>query len=291
MQVNKFGSALTLLSIAVVGSALAQSIVRFLPANGTTESSQIEAVLSFPSSGAASAKPLPAVVLLHSGGGWEQPLTAQYAKALNAAGFITLEPRNFRNERDRKPIISLYLPNVFGALKFLASRADVDSKRIGVAGFSNGGVLAMNSATAWSKKTFGGPEMNQFAAHAPFYPVCWGYSAFMKGTLTIPTLPKEMYSEWTGAPVRIFAGGLDDYDDRDPTACDEMISNLPSGARSQFSVKVYPNATHGWDQPDAEFQERMACKGRGCVNRNVHNPAVTEVSIRDLVEFMNSTLR
>jgi dienelactone hydrolase len=272
-------------AIACVTGSSAQDLVKYKSLDQNSEPADVVAVFSRPSNVADPTKRLPAVVLLHSGGGWELPVTGQYAKALNAAGFATIEPRLFRNSSEAKPGPSIYLPQVFGALHYLASRSDIDPGKITVAGFSYGGVLALNSATAWSAAKFGGPSALKFAAHAPFYPICWSYVAFMKGKLKAPILPSDMYAKWTGMPVRIFAGGLDDYDDRDPKACEDFVAEIPAEHRSALTVKVYPNATHGWDQPAAEFQERLACKGRGCVNRNIPNPSVTSQSISDLVEF------
>lgn len=96
---------------------------------------------------------------------------------------------------------------------------------------------------------------------------------------------------WTGAPVRIFAGARDDYDDRDPEACNEFVASLPEEARKHFSIHVYPGATHGWDQKDADFPEKIACKGNGCNVHNRANPGVTKQSIADLVSFFSETLR
>jgi hypothetical protein len=93
--------------------------------------------------------------------------------------------------------------------------------------------------------------------------------------------------EWTGAPVKIFSGGKDDYDDRDPNACQEAIDSLPELGRKSFSVKVYASATHGWDQRRAaSFYEAQACKGRGCYNSNAPDAQVTQQSIKDLIEFL-----
>src|SRR4029077_2939994 len=95
----------------------------------------------------------------------------------------------------------------------------------------------------------------------------------------------------TGAPVRIFAGGKDDYDDRDPNACQEAIDSLPESARNWFSVTVYPSATHGWDQRSgAMFYEAIACKGRGCYNSNAPDPQVARQSIKDLIEFLGTAM-
>src|SRR5579862_5661294 len=102
-------------------------------------------------------------------------------------------------------------------------------------------------------------------------------------------LTSDAWSEWTGAPVKIFAGGKDNYDDRDPNACQEAIDCLPESARKSFSVMVYPSATHGWDQRrGANFYEKIACKGRGCYNINAPDAQVAQQSIKDLIESLGT---
>lgn len=278
-------------ALAYVNPCFAQELIKYKPMEPSSDTTEVVALVSLPAAVADAATRRPAVVLLHAGGGWETPVTGQYAKALNTAGFVTLEPRLFRNASERKPSPAAYTPHVYGALHYLAARPDVDPKKIAVAGFSHGGVLSVNAATEWAATTYGGPNALKFAAHAPFYPVCWGYVAFMKARPKIPFLPSDAYSKWTHTPVKIFAGGLDDYDDRDPKACEAFIAEIPPEYRSAFSVKLYPDATHGWDQPAAEFMEPRACKGRGCMNRNVPNAAVTSQGISELVEFMTANLR
>jgi uncharacterized protein len=272
-------------------AAQAQELVRYSAADTSTDNQEISGLLTLPKLQLANGAKYPAVILHHAGGGWETPVTSQYAKALNDAGFATLEPRLFRNPQERKPSPSMYISHMYGGLQYLASRSDIDPSKIGVSGFSNGGYLALVAATSWSVEKWGGKSNLKFAAHAPFYPVCWAHLAIMKGNAKVPTMPAEAYTKWTGAPTRIFAGGLDDYDDRDPKACDEFVSELNPASQSAFTVKVYPSATHGWDQPSGTWYEKNGCKGRGCTNRNVYDAQVTGQSILDLVEFMKNSLR
>ncbi len=90
--------------------------------------------------------------------------------------------------------------------------------------------------------------------------------------------------EWSAAPIRIFAGGNDDYDSRDPNAYQEAVDALPESQRRFFTIQVYPDATHGWDQrKPASFHEKLVCKGRGCTNTNQPNAQVTGLSTRDLI--------
>jgi dienelactone hydrolase len=182
------------------------------------------------------------------------------------------------------------LPMVYDSLRYLATRDDVDSRRVGLAGFSTGGALSLHSAAAWAQAAYAESPDLKFAAHAPFYPVCWAFSAFAQGKRTTPNVPTDAFAKWTGVPVKIFAGGMDDYDDKDPNACTEFISRIPAEYQKSFSVQLYPEATHGWDQQSATFYAKFACKGRGCTNHNESNPKLAQQSVSDLVVFFRKTL-
>jgi dienelactone hydrolase len=270
----------------------AQELVSF-PAAQTSSGSgseKVEAIYSRPSTQNVGAK-LPAIVLLHSAWGWsdEHEGTSNYAQALQKAGFATLELRMFPTHGSAKtggP--AAYLPELFGSLNYLASNPDIDPKRIGVAGYSFGGLLALVAATTWANKTYG-KSGQQFAAHAPFYPICWVLKANAQGRRS--PVPTDAWMEWTGVPIRIFAGAIDDYDNRDPKSCEDAVKALPESQQRVFSVKVYPEATHGWDQKKgASFFEKLACNGRGCNNTNQPNSQVADQSTKDLIEFMSSNL-
>ena len=270
----------------------AQELVSF-PAAQTSSGSgseKVEAIYSRPSTQNVGAK-LPAIVLLHSAWGWsdEHEGTSNYAQALQKAGFATLELRMFPTHGSAKtggP--AAYLPELFGSLNYLASNPDIDPKRIGVAGYSFGGLLALVAATTWANKTYG-KSGQQFAAHAPFYPICWVLKANAQGRRS--PVPTDAWMEWTGVPIRIFAGAIDDYDNRDPKSCEDAVKALPESQQRVFSVKVYPEATHGWDQKKgASFFETLACNGRGCNNTNQPNSQVADQSTKDLIEFMSSNL-
>jgi dienelactone hydrolase len=247
---------------------------------------KIEALVRQPSAGSGQTK-YPAVIVFHSSWGWadDHEGAAYYAEALSKAGYVTLEPRMFP-AWGGNGTASSYLPEFFGVLKYAATRPDVDPNRIAVSGFSFGGILSLIAATKWANESYlnGSPRV---AAYAPFYPVCWLLKANVKGKPS--PVPTNAWLEWTGAPVKIFAGGKDDYDDRDPNACQEAIDSLPESARKSFSVKVYASATHGWDQrSSATFYEPLACKGRGCNNSNLPDAQVTRQSIKDLIEFLGT---
>ena len=274
----------------VAATAQAQETVQVpvVAIGGSAGSRKIEALVRRPSAGSGQSK-YPAVILVHSSWGWadDHEGVKIYAEALSGAGYVTLEPRLFPGGGGNGGPAS-YLPEFFGVLRYAATRADVDPNRIAVSGFSFGGMLSLIAATKWANDLYinGSPRV---AAYAPFYPVCWLLEANVRGQPS--PVPIDAWLEWTGAPVRIFAGGKDDYDDRDSNACQEAIDSLPELGRKSFSVKVYASATHGWDQRRAAtFYERLACKGRGCYNSNAPDAQVTRQSIKDLIEFLGTAM-
>jgi dienelactone hydrolase len=274
--------------VAPAGQAQETVQVPVAALGGGDGSRRVEALVRQPSAGSGQTK-YPAVILLHSAWGWADPHEGVqvYAEALSGAGYVTLEPRMFPGGSGNGTPSS-YLPEFFGVLRYAATRPDVDPNRIAVSGFSFGGILLLIAATKWANESYlnGSPRV---AAYAPFYPACWLLKANVKGKRS--PVPTDAWLEWTGAPVRIFAGGKDDIDDRDPNVCQEAIDSLPESARQSFSVKVYASATHGWDQRrSATFYESLACKGRGCNNSNLPDAQITRQSIKDLIEFLGTAM-
>ena len=233
----------------------------------------------------------PAVVILHHGGGCLGSQTPQYAKALHAAGYVTLEPCLFTSPRNRSASTVSYLPQVFGALRFLAQLPFVDKARIGITGGSFGGVLALVSATDWAYKTHADPDFPRFAAHAPFYPPCYLVEQFVRARKGRSDIPGDAYDKFGASPIRIYAGGKDDYEDRDPKSCESLVEALPSAVKAHITIRLFPEASHGWDHGTTyAFFERVACKAKGCTNTNTSDPEVTLEGMRDLTEFLSRSM-
>src|SRR5258708_8945560 len=144
----------------------------------------------------------PAVILLHGSAG-PSLREGGYADVLNAAGFVTLEPdqwsaRGLRGGAAGRPrTVIETLPDLYGARAFLAAHPAVDAARIGVGGFSFGGVATMLAATHKHNDRF--LAHDPFAAFMPVHPATWTYnrgSDFAFGDLVDP-------------PVLLITGALD----------------------------------------------------------------------------------
>ncbi len=253
-------------------------------AEGYSAASEVKGDLELPEAKAGGK--LPVVLVLHGSAGIDGR-GAFHGKALNAAGIGTLEifmfsrgnrPRAGRNEN---------LTHMYGALKYLACRPEIDQGRIGVMGFSWGGGLSLSAASATLTQLFTGGQV-RFAAHAPFYPVCWSH---LRMTSDLKSSGYGRYKTLTGAPVLMFAGGEDDYDE--PDTCQKFIASLGEEARSHVSLKYYPSATHGWDIQERArvFYENSAALGKGAKVRMTPNREVAEDSRRTVVEFFVQHMR
>lgn len=197
-----------------------------------------------------------AVVIAHGSLGPDSRGPA-LAAALAEAGIASLEidmwrPRGLSGSLDRPKTIPETLPDVFGAFAYLAARGDVDPRRIGISGFSWGGVLSMLTATrAYAERWLGADR--RFAAHAPFYPACWIYNA----------APGFEFRDLTGAPILLQVGELDAYDP--PGTPQRLRDAVEREAPGVLRLVSHAGATHAFDrtEPDKTVTDPFAHGGRG----------------------------
>jgi uncharacterized protein len=225
---------------------------------------------------------LPAVLILHGSDGVDGR-GMSYAEVLNQAGIATLEIEMWRaaDGGGRPPSTRLTMPHAYGSLLYLSKHPRIDADRIGVMGFSWGGIMSglMSSAELTRQYT---ADAVRFAAHLGLYPVCWSHSSVLAGEAKY--FPASTYHEVTGSPVHFLAGDKDDYDD--PDGCRNFIGALPENVRRHFSLTVYAGATHGWDmQFGGVASDRGANKGKGGLVNFVADPAIAKQSREFAVAF------
>ena len=227
--------------------------------------------------------PCSAVVIVHGSGGVDSRGRG-YVLALNNAGFATFEidlwaARNVNSPQERPKTVTETLPDAFAALDYLADRPNIDAARIGIMGFSWGGVVSMLTATARVKAEYA-KNGRQFAAHAPFYPVCWLYNR----------VPGFEFRALTGAPVFIQTGEADLYDD--PDACARLIAGLSDEVRSFVTYETYAGATHAWDRKESDITpyDPMSHNGKGGNVPFCYNADVTRRSTEAVIAFFSRTL-
>lgn len=181
--------------------------------------------------------PFPAVILAHgcAGNGYADKT---WAPALRQWGYATFIVDSFRG-RGLSTICDdvsrLYpiqrVPDVYGALRILATHPKVVPDRIALMGFSHGGILTVNASTRWARDTFTKTGDAQFRAFFPVYPYC-----------------NAVVPEWeaVSAPVRVHAGALDDWTPAKP--CEALVERLRAGG-FDAGITIYPDAHHGFDDP------------------------------------------
>ena len=200
-----------------------------------------------------------AVVLLHSNAGIVG-VGDLYARALNLAGIATLEvdsygPRGVRNGNDRNaPVLCDRLQDAWGALAFLAKDSRINSGRIGIAGFSSGGAVAIMTGMGVRParvqyESTSLPTNLIYAAHFALYPGC---ANIMDDHQRIrswinPGRPQNWGA--TGKPIHIVSGTIDDFDFNPQTDCLRMGKEFPSIA-NQLTVRMVDGATHAFDWPN-----------------------------------------
>ncbi len=218
------------------------------------------------------------VVIAHGSAGPDSRGPALAAE-LEQRGIGSLEldmwtPRGLKGGLDRPKSIPETLPDVFGAFVWLSQRDEVDPARIGIAGFSWGGVLAMLTATRPYAERFL-PGGARFAAHAPFYPVAWAYNR----------IPGLEFAELTGAPVLLQCGALDAYD---PAGAPERLKDeTQARAPGVLRLIVHEDATHAFDRdgPDLTVRDPFAHGGQGGEVLFAANPRAAEAARRAAAEF------
>jgi dienelactone hydrolase len=233
---------------------------------------------------ATEAEKSPAVVLLHGSAG-PSAREGGYAAALHAAGFLTLEPdqwspRGLGGGSEGRPKTFLEtLPDLFGAFRYLAARPDVDPHRIGLAGFSFGGVATMLAATRARNDAVLGAA--HFAAYMPVYPACWTYN----------TLPGQAFGDLVDAPLLLVTGALDQYDD-DPEAGPKLAASLAPKDRARVRTHVLADAHHCFDIPgvDVVRPDPFSHRGKGGDVVMRHNAQATRASHALAVAFFQETL-
>lgn len=220
------------------------------------------------------------MVIAHGSNGIDSRGQA-HALDLNRAGIATLEidmwgPRGLAGGSEGRPGAAWEtLPDVFGAFTMLAAHPGVDARRIGILGFSWGGVVTLLSATQHYHDLYL-PADQQFAAHAAFYPACWIYN----------TVPGYEFRDLTGASVLILVGGRDRYDDPGESGPD-LIAHLDPADRPHIQTIVYPGAEHGFNMFEAPYTyyDPLLHRGQGGEGLSAPQPAAREAARLALVQF------
>jgi dienelactone hydrolase len=199
----------------------------------------IRATLSFP---VEVRDRYPAVVVVHTLGGYRDVNEGYVAAELRKSGFATLTYDSFAARGMTGTAMQGspgYLPagvvDAYAALRRLSSEPKIDANRITIVGFSFGAEVAHLTAFE-SLRSALIPGQARFAAHVAFYPA---------GNLGV-IAERGAYTE---SPVLMLLG---EKDDNLPVAKVEnyLAYARAAGNPAPIEIVTYPGAYHAWTVPD-----------------------------------------
>ena len=196
--------------------------------------------LSLPEAGAVKG----AAILSHGSGGAgaRQRRMADFLNGLGYATFLLdhFGPRDVGStSRDQLRVTAqMMLGDVFAARALLASHPRIPADRIGVIGWSKGGITALiGSVDRLAGYAAGGPERLAFSI--AFYPFC-GF---------------DLDGERLATPLLMLLGEQDDW--TPPAPCIRQ-AEVWAARGEPVSFEVYPGARHGFDSRSSGFESGSA---------------------------------
>ena len=271
--------ALVALAMSLLATlALAEERVSFPSFDGAGNAPVVLNGYFFP----ASTAPAPAIAMFHGCGGAYDKSGAlsrrmrEYAALFNGLGMhvLVVDSLTARYEKElctqrtgtRRVTQANRRLDALGAIAYLADRVDVDAKRIGMIGWSNGGSTVLSATNLHHRDVAAAMIKPAFAI--AFYPGC--ESDLKRG-----------YSP--SAPLLMLVGQLDDWT---PSAPCVALAKSVSGMRPE--IAVYPGAWHGFDS-DAPVRLRKDVPNGVNPGQGVHvggNPAAWRESRDRVVRFL-----
>ncbi len=174
------------------------------------------------------------------------------------------------------------MPHAAAALRWLGMQPTVDGKRLGVMGFSWGGVMTVYMASELVQERLG-KDAPTPVAFAPFYPVC---SNLVRNVVTPENPFYNTHTRMRAAPMLIHVGTRDDYEEGE-RPCDRLIAMWPAAAREHATVRYVEGATHKFDSQKAaeQFNDEFAHAGRGGMVNVIPNPEAAADARQAVVSF------
>jgi dienelactone hydrolase len=207
----------------------------------------------------ATTSPRPAVVVLHGCGGFGAG-SVQAGRDLQAAGYVALIPDSLgaQNLCQGGQGAQAEALDAYASLQFLSHQNFVQPDRVGLLGFSMGGVAALQAVEPGAMSA---AFPIHFRAAVAYYPEC-GWS---DGVMTIPVL--------------VLIGEADDW--ASAADCNAMLARR-AGRGAPVSLQILPNATHAFDS-DAPPHRYLGHFIR-------YDPAATAAARQDMLLFYRQYL-
>ena len=218
------------------------TIKDFLEGNIPNREITIWGTLNFPDN--AADKNVPAVVILHGGGGISE-VEEHWMNVFNAMGLATFmvnsnsARKNCKKDNGFKKAVRFCnainrgmnrIIDGYGALELLSKHPRINSKRIGCLGISLGAKGCLYLNVKRFQKMWGTPKL-EFAASVPMYPPC--------------NVVFKEDDEITNTAIRIHVGEKDTYFPVD--SCINYVERLKAKGKD-VNIKVYPGTHHGFEK-------------------------------------------
>jgi len=266
-------------------AAWAQEIVQLNYMDKENRTRQVEVAVTKP----AGPTKKRAIIILHHRGGWRVGTTKQYAEFFAKKDILSVEPRMFASTPEHP---FNHLSQVFSALKYLASREDVDPTQISIMGLSYGASLSLYAATQWASEKFSSDT--KVKNILPLYPTCFFHEELIKRNPKFVTrmtdfgFPERFHESWSQTPITIFSGGMDDYENRNPQPCQGFIQSINDPLQKSMTKEItFPKATHGWDIGASYTNlEPLGCKMTKCNVTVTNDPETTDSVKNKLLEIL-----
>jgi dienelactone hydrolase len=207
---------------------------------------------------------------------------AFYARGLNEAGIDTLEITMFPPKSPPRDGPKATMPHAAAALKWLAAQPTIDGQRLGIMGFSWGGLMTLLMSSELVQERLG-QNVPRPVAFAAFYPTC---SLLARIFVNPKSAFYNAHTRMSGAPMLIQVGTRDDFEEGE-RACDALVSMLPAVAREHTIVRYIEGATHDFDSPGPgmNFYARLSHAGHGGMVSVVPSPKDAAEARQAVVNF------
>ncbi len=162
------------------------------------------------------------------------------------------------------------------ALEVLATHPRIDANRIGVIGFSRGGLAAQEAGFERFRAAVLPGTGLSFALHVAIYGGC------------------TQFGTTTGVPILHLMGDKDDYNSVGP--CQEMTDKI-NARGGHVRLVVYPGALHGFDRPEirrqylATFQTWRECRATmNMDDRTLQLPGKPSATAQEVIDHRKSCM-
>jgi dienelactone hydrolase len=194
----------------------------------------------------------PVIVIVPGAGGQVEEHLAFWRSRILAAGIgvVAVDPLRIRNlapDQSERLTLAADLVDTLRLLKALTAHPLVDRDRIGILGFSRGGLIAWDSqAEAFTTAALGASSGVRFVAHAALYPPCH-YAHIERRSVQVPAL-----LVLAGADART-----------PPEQCQSLVKAASTRGYST-QVTVVEGAQHAFDYFLPAFLDANGFSSKGC---------------------------